>query len=248
MRETDKKDTRILIQPHPDLLIIPPDPPQLLIKLGQVRSLIRGVYRVPSEGKARDLHLYRSFLYERGRQFTPQGIRGAAGLRPRSFCLQRIPASCCRPSAQGQPLSILGAIPSSEIEALIAERPRGSQTAAKEPSARPTCRGHGWPCSYSRSRHLYRSQAGRTRHPASTPWSSRIIPLSSKTTEAFRAGAEGAEKTVSMLRSLSSLLEDLLLLQSGASSLARNIDILPELQRLSANASMEWIEGRFSRS
>ena len=31
LRETDKKDTRVLIQPHPDVLILPPDPPQLLI-------------------------------------------------------------------------------------------------------------------------------------------------------------------------------------------------------------------------
>ena len=37
LRETDKKETRILIQTHPDLLIVPPDPPQLLIQLGQVR-------------------------------------------------------------------------------------------------------------------------------------------------------------------------------------------------------------------
>src|ERR1035438_846622 len=37
MRDTDKKETRILIQTHPDVLVIPPDPPQLLIKVGQVR-------------------------------------------------------------------------------------------------------------------------------------------------------------------------------------------------------------------
>ena len=35
--ETDRKETRVLIQQHPDVLIVPPDPPQLLIKLGQVR-------------------------------------------------------------------------------------------------------------------------------------------------------------------------------------------------------------------
>ena len=27
LRETDKKETRVLIQPHPDVLIVPPDPP-----------------------------------------------------------------------------------------------------------------------------------------------------------------------------------------------------------------------------
>ncbi|MGC2638965.1 MAG: DNA polymerase III subunit delta', partial [Acidobacteriaceae bacterium] len=51
LRETDKKETRILIQTHPDLLVIPPDPPQMLIKVGQVRMLIREIYRIPAEAR-----------------------------------------------------------------------------------------------------------------------------------------------------------------------------------------------------
>src|ERR1700735_5711377 len=49
LREVDKKDTRALVQPHPDVLIIPPDPPQLLIKLGQIRTLIQSSHYLPSE-------------------------------------------------------------------------------------------------------------------------------------------------------------------------------------------------------
>ena len=49
MRETDKKETRILIQQHPDVLIVPPDPPQLLIKVGQMRTLINSAQYLPSE-------------------------------------------------------------------------------------------------------------------------------------------------------------------------------------------------------
>src|ERR1700743_2779762 len=49
LREVDKKNTRILIQTRPDLLVIPPDPPQLLIKLGQVRTVIARIYRRPLE-------------------------------------------------------------------------------------------------------------------------------------------------------------------------------------------------------
>ena len=49
LREVDKKETRILIQPHPDVLIVPPDPPQLLIKLGQIRTLILRAQRLPNE-------------------------------------------------------------------------------------------------------------------------------------------------------------------------------------------------------
>ncbi len=49
LREVDKKDTRVLIQTHPDVVVIPPDPPQLLIKLGQVRSVIQRIYRLPAD-------------------------------------------------------------------------------------------------------------------------------------------------------------------------------------------------------
>ena len=52
LREADKRETRILIQPHPDVLIVPPDPPQNLIKIGQVRQVIHNAYyRPPSEAR-----------------------------------------------------------------------------------------------------------------------------------------------------------------------------------------------------
>src|ERR1051326_3327787 len=42
LRETDKRETRIFVQSHPDVLIIPPDPPQMMIKVDQVRHVIGG--------------------------------------------------------------------------------------------------------------------------------------------------------------------------------------------------------------
>lgn len=51
LREADKKETRILIQTHPDVLVVPPDPPQLLIKIGQVRTVVREIYRLPAEAR-----------------------------------------------------------------------------------------------------------------------------------------------------------------------------------------------------
>src|SRR6202789_1794041 len=50
LREVDKKETRILVQTHPDVVIVPPDPPQLLIKLGQVRTVIQSSHYLPAEG------------------------------------------------------------------------------------------------------------------------------------------------------------------------------------------------------
>src|SRR5579871_6744838 len=40
LRESDKKETRIFVQTHPDVLVIPPDPPQMMIKVDQVRKVI----------------------------------------------------------------------------------------------------------------------------------------------------------------------------------------------------------------
>src|ERR1700688_4420498 len=53
MRETDKKDTRLFVQTHPDVLIIPPDPPQMMIKVDQVRRVIETIHYRPGEAKER---------------------------------------------------------------------------------------------------------------------------------------------------------------------------------------------------
>src|SRR5438270_7567993 len=53
LKETEKKETRLFIQTHPDVLVIPPDPPQLMIKVDQVRRVIEGIYYRPAEAHER---------------------------------------------------------------------------------------------------------------------------------------------------------------------------------------------------
>ncbi len=53
LRDADKRETRILVQTHPDVLIIPPDPPQMLVKVDQVRHVIHEIYYKPVEGRER---------------------------------------------------------------------------------------------------------------------------------------------------------------------------------------------------
>ena len=53
LRETDKKETRIFVQTHPDVLVIPPDPPQRMIKVDQVRRVIETIYFRPGDAKER---------------------------------------------------------------------------------------------------------------------------------------------------------------------------------------------------
>src|ERR1700731_4756876 len=53
LREADKKDTRLFVQTHPDVLVIPPDPPQMMIKVDQVRRVIETIYYRPAEARER---------------------------------------------------------------------------------------------------------------------------------------------------------------------------------------------------
>src|SRR5215472_2642523 len=53
MRDTDKRETRIFVQTHADVLIIPPDPPQMMVKVDQVRHVIAEIYYKPAEGTQR---------------------------------------------------------------------------------------------------------------------------------------------------------------------------------------------------
>src|SRR5438046_8805439 len=53
LRETDKKETRVFVQTHPDVLVVPPDPPQMMIKVDQVRRVIATIHYKPAEARRR---------------------------------------------------------------------------------------------------------------------------------------------------------------------------------------------------
>src|SRR6202041_963327 len=53
LRETDKKEPRLFVQTHPDVLIIPPDPPQMMVKVDQVRRVIETIYYRAAEARER---------------------------------------------------------------------------------------------------------------------------------------------------------------------------------------------------
>jgi DNA polymerase-3 subunit delta' len=62
-----------------------------------------------------------------------------------------------------------------------------------------------------------------------------------KTTESFRPGADGREKIDNLLRTLYTLLEDLMFLESGTPQLVRNTDIQGELKKMADSADFAWI-------
>jgi DNA polymerase-3 subunit delta' len=239
LREADKKETRILIQTHPDVLVIPPDPPQMLIKLGQVRRVIREIYRFPSEAR-------RAFYIFTDSGFMKEAANSLLKIleEPPEFAsivlLTENPGELLPTIRSRASIARLEALPLPEVEALLAARRGDWKSAQRSMVARlaegAAGRALGFPLeTYLASRQdallLLKGAIAEADHS-----------LLFRMTETYRAGAEGQEKMNALNRALMGVLEDLLLLRSGNPGLVRNIDLASELARMSEGLSLEWIE------
>jgi len=239
MRETDKKDTRVLVQTHPDVLIVPPDPPQLLIKLGQIRTMIGRAQYQPSEApKTVFVLTSAAFMKEAANSLLklleepPPYVHLILLAENLGELLPTIRSRCA--------VAHLGALPVEEIVALLAKRRPELNKNERELTARLSEGAAGRAMGFN----LAEYAAGRADALTVLQNAERSGDHTSlfKMTETYRSGAEGQVKTTVLLRALSSLLEDMLLLQSGAGDRVRNVDKRAELQRLADTFSFEWIE------
>ena len=239
LRETDKKETRILVQPHPDLLIIPPDPPQLLIKLGQVRSVIRGIYRMPSDAR-RAIYIFTSSAFMKEAANSLLKVLEEPPDHATIFLLAENVSELLPTIRSRAAIFRLGALPPEEIEALVAERRSDLKPQQRALVARLAEGAVGRAIELDLPAYLAGRQDALTllRHATTEADHSTLFRM----TETYRAGADGAEKTTALLRATSSLLEDMLLIQAGVASLIRNIDLRPELDRMAGAVSHAWIE------
>jgi DNA polymerase-3 subunit delta' len=237
LRDTDKKETRVLIQTHPDVLIVPPDPPQLLIKLGQVRTVIRGAYRMPSDAKrAFSIFTASAFMKEAANSLLKvleEPPEHATLILLTTNIQELLPTIRSRASVVR-----LGALPVESIEALLAaRRPEWKQ---RPLIARLAQGAVGHALGFNLDAYL----ASRVdaliilRSALREPDHTTLF----KMTETYRAGADGQEKTTALIRAMLALLEDLLLIQSARPALIRNIDLAAELASLAEEVSFEWIE------
>lgn len=239
LRETDKKETRVLIQTHPDVLVLPPDPPQLLVKLGQVRTLINTIYSLPNEAKRR-VYLFPSaaFMKEAANSLLkvleePPDYAHIILMAEHPGELLPTIRSRCAPVR-------LGGLPTAELEALLTTRrpewkpPQPALVARLAQGAAGRALNFDLDSYLAARTHamvLLNTAVGRTDH-------STLF----KTTETYRAGAEGQQKTQGMLSAVAGLLEDVLLLRSGVPDRVRNVDLLRELEALADSVSFAWIE------
>ena len=239
LRETDKKDTRVLIQPHPDVLILPPDPPQLLIKLGQVRTLIQRAHYLPAEAPRRIFLLTSGAMMKEAANSLLK-ILEEPPPTVHIMLLTENPGELL-PTIRSRCATVrLGAIPAEEIEMLLSERRSELPPAQRSLLARLAQGAPGRALSLDLPAYLAARADALVllRSALSEPDHTTLF----KMTETYRAGAEGQQKTTAMLRALALLLEDLLLLGAGTPELVRNLDLRAELERMAGTLSFAWIE------
>ena len=239
MRDVDKKDTRILIQTHPDVMIIPPDPPQLLIKLGQVRTVIARIYRRPAQA-ARAFYIFTASSFMKEAANSLLKVLEEPPEHATLILLSENPSELLPTIRSRAGVLRLGALPAAEIDALLAARRPELKAIERTLVGRLAEGAVGRALGFDLPEYLaYRQDALIVLH---TSLAEPDYSVLFRMTETYRAGAEGAIKTSGMLHALSLLLEDLLLIHSGVPALVRNTDLVKELTRIAQGVTPRWIE------
>jgi len=238
MREADKKETRMFVQTHPDVLVIPPDPPQMMIKVDQVRRVIETIYYRPGDAKER-VYIFTDSAFMKEAANSLLKVLEEPPEFATIFLLAEN-AGELLPTIRSRSMVVgLKALPVEEIERYLAKhRPEWSpkqRALVARLSEGAVGRARGFDlASYTTARqHALTILTSALR----TADHSELF----KVTETYRAGAEGREKIERLLRTLYSVLHDLLFINSGTPESVHNSDIEAELRRLAESASFEWI-------
>ena len=238
MREADKREARIMIQTHPEVLVVPPDPPQMLIKVGQVRQVIDSVFYKPVEAKHKIVIFTESSFMKEAANSLLKVLEEPPEYA--SLILLTTNPGELLPTIRSRCVTFtLGALPVSELESAIATRRKELKPPQRELIARLSNGAMGRALNFKLDEYIearshaliiLRSAVAGSDH-------SELF----KVTETYRAGAEGREQTERLLRALYALLEDLLMIKSGTPELVRNTDTKGELGRIAQSVDFEWI-------
>ena len=229
MRETDKKETRLFVQTHPDVLVIPPDPPQMMIKVDQVRRVIETIYYRPSEARER-VYIFTDSAFMKEAANSLLKVLEEPPEFATIFLLSENPGELLPTIRSRSMVFSLRAVPVEEVEKYLAKH---------RPDWKPAQRASG--CAALRRRVGPRARSFdldayiAARADALAILNSALLggehTAFFKITETYRPGAEGRAKTEQLLRTLYSLLRDLMFLGSGTPELIHNTDIQAQLKR-----------------
>jgi DNA polymerase-3 subunit delta' len=244
LREVDRKETRILIQTHPDLLVIPPDPPQMMIKVDQVRHVIGSIYLRPSEAKER-VYVFTNSVFVKEAANSLLKVLEEPPEFATIFLLTENPGQLL-PTIRSRSMTFtLAALTPKQIEQYL-----GRQRTDWNPQQRSlVAQLSGGAVGRALTFDLESYVAARQQALIMLNTAMRGTDHSElfKITDTFRAGAEGREKIDQLVRTIYSLLEDLMFLKSGTPELVRNTDIEDGLRKISDAADFEWISAAAAR-
>ncbi|MBA3914711.1 MAG: DNA polymerase III subunit delta' [Acidobacteriales bacterium] len=238
MRDTDKKETRIFVQTHPDVLVIPPDPPQMMIKVDQVRRVTETIYYRPGEARER-VYIFTDSAFMKEAANALLKVLEEPPAFATIFLLAENPGELL-PTIRSRSMTIsLGALPVAELERHLAERRPDWNANQRALVARLSEGALGRALRFDLD--AYIAARGHALAILNSALRQTEHTDMFKITESYRAGAEGRDKMDRLLRTLYLVLQDLNFLNSGTPELLRNRDIQGELSRLAALASFEWI-------
>jgi DNA polymerase-3 subunit delta' len=238
LRETDKKETRLFVQTHPDVLVIPPDPPQMMIKVDQIRRVIETIYFRPGDAKER-VYIFTDSAFMKEAANSLLKVLEEPPEFATIFLLADNPGALLPTIRSRSMICSLAALPAQEVEEYLAKHRLDWNSKQRALVAR-LCEGA---IGRARSYDLAAYTAARAHALTILGSALRSADHSElfKVTETYRAGAEGREKTEKLLRTLYSLLQDLTFLHSGTPELVRNTDIQADLKKLAESSDFNWI-------
>jgi len=244
LREADKKDTRLFVQTHPDVLVIPPDPPQMMIKVDQVRRVIETIYYRPAEARER-VYIFTDSAFMREAANSLLKVLEEPPEFATVFLLSENPGELLPTIRSRAMVFPLGAVPVEEVERYLVEYRPELKPPQRALVAR-LCEG-----ALGRARGFDVEAYVAARADALAILNSALLGGEHtqlfKITETYRAGADGREKTEQLLRTLYSLLRDLMFLGSGASEMVHNTDIQSQLIKMAEAADFDWIAAASDR-
>lgn len=241
LRDADRRETRILIQTHPDVLVIPPDPPQMMIKVDQVRHVTESIYYRPAES-ARKIYIFTDSAFMKESANALLKILEEPPDFAHIFLLTTNPGELLVTIRSRSALFTLAPLPAAELEQLLRkQRPELNDKqrrliASLAGGAVGKARGFDLAAYIERRNHALALLNSGDDH-------SELF----RVTETYRSGAEGKEQLEALIAIMYSLLEDLLALKSDVPELIRNSDIAAELKRLAAGITFDWIASAAAR-
>lgn len=244
LREADRKETRILIQTHPDVLVIPPDPPQMMIKIDQVRQVIEGIYFRPSEARER-VYIFTDSAFMKEAANALLKILEEPPEFTTIFLLSENSGELLPTIRSRSMIFTLGSVPRAVVESYLAEqRPHWSHE-QRSLVARLSGGRLGRALRFNLDSYTAARRHALTLLNAAVQGGEHSELF--KLTESYRPGGEGRARTEELLRTLYSLLEDLMFLRSGAPDLLRNSDMEGQLRKLAELVDFQWISAAAER-